>query len=595
MGDLVLGAQSQSLVELAAILKFDLMSWCLNGALHVRLAADANSHCVASLRPSCSELADHDDVADHHASEVATELEGGQDALSEGASGKEGSLPSSFHTKGPVLSGVVEGNIVHVALSFREMGLGGGLELEAGADLLDPAACDAVPPFNYDTAPNQESERLLEEITMELEKASPEALADRQVALKLVSTDGAMLEHLPNIWGDDDEVAWAAMENDAFNLEFVSPRLRGNKDFVLKTVKRDGRALRYASEELLGDREVVLEGVQNAGYELKFASEELRADRELVLVAVKSNCQALAHAADALRVDKELALQAVKCRCKDLAFIARDEWKQDREVVLEAAKQSGWALRHVSADFRDDKEIGLAAVGSDPRSFEFLSERLRQDREIVIKVFLHFREVPRNLKLAGPNITKDKDLMLLAVRCSMSGRLREERESWELADPSVRASCPFEVCLAAAESSLAIEGQAAPVLTVISIKHVPLDFERLEAPDFVQGNNNNDNKDNNTNNNNSSSNNESKVTTHCFCCEVTMMSGKSFRCQILDSIERPATLNELAKNLVEDISKSAEVCELKHVFLAFASTDNQDYPASVVPAWDWNRHLSDFL
>mmetsp|Transcript_57604 Transcript_57604/g.122499 ORF Transcript_57604/g.122499 Transcript_57604/m.122499 type:complete len:304 (+) Transcript_57604:495-1406(+) len=144
MGDLVLGAQSQSLVELAAILKFDLMSWCLNGALHVRLAADANSHCVASLRPSCSELADHDDVADHHASEVATELEGGQDALSEGASGKEGSLPSSFHTKGPVLSGVVEGNIVHVALSFREMGLGGGLELEAGADLLDPAACDAT-------------------------------------------------------------------------------------------------------------------------------------------------------------------------------------------------------------------------------------------------------------------------------------------------------------------------------------------------------------------------------------------------------------------------------------------------------------------
>ena len=56
----------------------------------------------------------------------------------------------------------------------------------------------------------------------------------------------------------------------------------------------------------------------------------------------------------------------------------------DREVVLAAVKQSGWALEHASDELKADRDLVLAAVEQDGKALEYASDELKADREVVL-------------------------------------------------------------------------------------------------------------------------------------------------------------------------------------------------------------------
>ena len=49
----------------------------------------------------------------------------------------------------------------------------------------------------------------------------------------------------------------------------------------------------------------------------------------------------------------------------------------DREIVLEAVKQDGYALEYASAALKDDREIVLEAVKQDGEALKYASAGLR--------------------------------------------------------------------------------------------------------------------------------------------------------------------------------------------------------------------------
>ena len=100
---------------------------------------------------------------------------------------------------------------------------------------------------------------------------------------------------------------------DGFDLEFASEELRAERQVVLAAVKQFGNALEYASKELRADREIVLAAVKRNGWALRFASKELRADRQFVLAAVKAGGDALQFASVELRADRYMVKFAMKC------------------------------------------------------------------------------------------------------------------------------------------------------------------------------------------------------------------------------------------------------------------------------------------
>jgi len=81
---------------------------------------------------------------------------------------------------------------------------------------------------------------------------------------------------------------------------------------------------------------------------------------------------------DNFRNDKEVVLEAVKIQGFSLKN-ASDELKEDKDVVLEAVKQHGWSLEFASDKLKADKEIVLEAVKQNSFSLKFIGNSLREE------------------------------------------------------------------------------------------------------------------------------------------------------------------------------------------------------------------------
>ena len=121
----------------------------------------------------------------------------------------------------------------------------------------------------------------------------------------------------------------------------------------------------------------------NNYFSLAEADEKLKADKEVVLAAVKQDGYAFQYADKKLRADKEIVLEAVKNTGSAIRFVD-DSFKKDREIVLAAVKQEGLALQYVDKKLRADKEIVLAALKQDAYAFRFADKKLRADKKIVM-------------------------------------------------------------------------------------------------------------------------------------------------------------------------------------------------------------------
>ena len=96
-------------------------------------------------------------------------------------------------------------------------------------------------------------------------------------------------------------------------------------------------------------------------------TESAHEDREFVLAAVRQTGYALNYAEDSLKADREVVLAAVQENVYNLAYVALD-LKADREFVKEllasggASDSSAW--HYFSRDIRRDKETIIFELNS---------------------------------------------------------------------------------------------------------------------------------------------------------------------------------------------------------------------------------------
>ena len=89
----------------------------------------------------------------------------------------------------------------------------------------------------------------------------------REYVLEAVRKKGKLLE-----FQDDEEVVKTALTQDGEAMEFVSKRLRNNKELVLLAINGAPWTACYASEALKADKEVIMESVKTYGQTLYYAS-----------------------------------------------------------------------------------------------------------------------------------------------------------------------------------------------------------------------------------------------------------------------------------------------------------------------------------
>ena len=56
--------------------------------------------------------------------------------------------------------------------------------------------------------------------------------------------------------------------------------------------------------------------------------------------------------------------------------------RNDKEVVMQAVSKKGIIVKYASYKLRCDKDIAIAALKQNKKSYEFFSEEIKQDEQI---------------------------------------------------------------------------------------------------------------------------------------------------------------------------------------------------------------------
>ena len=171
------------------------------------------------------------------------------------------------------------------------------------------------------------------------------------------------------------------------------------------------------------DRSTVLKTVEHSGHRaLAHADPALKKDRELVLAAVKQDGYALGFADDTLRGTREIVMAAVKKDGPALKF-ADPELQNDRELVLTAIDQDGRALQHADPRLKKDRDIVIRAVAQTWRAITYAAPKLQKDDLEIFEVVkagavTAMEQYGLALRGADPELKKDRDIVLAAVKQS---------------------------------------------------------------------------------------------------------------------------------------------------------------------------------
>jgi len=358
---------------------------------------------------------------------------------------------------------------------------------------------------------------------------------NKTAMLMLVARFSRILAHAGFALRNDKDMVTTAVVNDPTVLRHASETLCADKDVVMdalracQTMKNLPARTRTAivksvvtccSPSFHDSKEVMLAAVGVCGHALAYASERLRADPEVVLAAVQNKHEALhhAHVLPLARDERFLSLLlALGCptawsapwrgallfydaearrRIVDangLALQMVPHEKQDVELAIAAVRSNPMAFAYASPDLKKSSRVVSAAASVDPSSLSWVSLQF-EGREVQLAALraagrldggtdedeeederaLLLAAVARHgkcLYLAPPELCDDDEVVLAAVRSDggmllhASPRLRDDEEVVRTAvqscgsafgDASERLRSNREILLAA----LRIDGRA---------------------------------------------------------------------------------------------------------------------------------------
>ncbi|KAG2393218.1 hypothetical protein C9374_009795 [Naegleria lovaniensis] len=224
---------------------------------------------------------------------------------------------------------------------------------------------------------------------------------------------------------DDKEFLIGAVKRHPEALQFLSEELKNDAEFILACVSQNGKAFQHASQELRSDKEFVFKALERNWKSFEFASNEIKSDREFILQAINVTGLALEFASTELRTDLDIifsnprqvgaTLDSALCPTSSIALESFSKLvKDDRNFFLRVVTSCGMYLgMTTSQNFRNDREIVLQAVQQNGRALMFASEALKKDLEIVWTAIANEKEAFSNV---SQSLLSDKSFVLQLIR-----------------------------------------------------------------------------------------------------------------------------------------------------------------------------------
>jgi len=175
----------------------------------------------------------------------------------------------------------------------------------------------------------------------------------------------------------------------------------------LERSKTDRRALRHFDRRLRSDRQFARRVVEIQGFSLDFLCDEFKEDEELVFEAARQNVYALQFASSSLR--------------SNFAFLERligtTTWAETSITGKVQSPRgvcvgSGWALEFVSEEMQANPELVSLAVQSSGAALKHASKELRKEAQLVTKAV---KQDGLALEFAGKSLRDNAEVVFAAV------------------------------------------------------------------------------------------------------------------------------------------------------------------------------------
>ena len=202
------------------------------------------------------------------------------------------------------------------------------------------------------------------------------------VKIAIANHPDALVWASENIRGNK-EVVSLAVEQFPLSIRHVTANLRNNTAIVKKAVSLDGNALRYASSGLKSSPEIVDAAVSNDGHALVYIPDDLKHRLSVVERALSSQSHSAPDKAlscinlnklvqsngeeATIAQKKTVAQMAVRLSGENLSELPH-EFRANPEIVLDAVRNNGKALRHSMVPDTRFKREGFHELGVKERS-----------------------------------------------------------------------------------------------------------------------------------------------------------------------------------------------------------------------------------
>lgn len=251
------------------------------------------------------------------------------------------------------------------------------------------------------------------------------AKEDRQVMKLAMFVHGDLLEDTK--FCDDREIVKLSLRFNFNGLCHASHRLQDDLELVKIAVQRNPSFLQNTSEAFRSNMDTMKELAEIDKRCLGYRLLNTPLEEKLGLLRYTE----IFHHEKAERASnfiKEFVIDEIKKNRLDLQDARH--YRSEKEVVLQAVRQNGMALKHANPLLLGDVGVLLIAIHQNPKSFKYGSEDAREK----ISYAAVFRD-PRNFRYVPLKLRQnDKELAILALKQDSSlfrfvrGNLREDKD-----------------------------------------------------------------------------------------------------------------------------------------------------------------------